>query len=152
MNAHGNPWRCCSSCSTVSGNGNWNGIKIVRNGEPFLEDEQARALKKNADMFLLHYNWLANHAVENGRRNWIVQYKHHHFWHIAYAAWWCNPKILWCYDFEDFMGVLCTSARSSLAGSPMRIVGGKIIENFTLVFELTLRQCVASSFSGQVLE
>ena len=23
MNAHGNPWRCCSSCSTVSGNGNW---------------------------------------------------------------------------------------------------------------------------------
>ena len=62
------------------------------------------------------------------------------FWHCVHLARFLNPTVAWCYEFEDFVGVMITCARACMAGSNVRIVGRKCLENFTLVLRLRLRQ------------
>ena len=58
-----------------------------------------------------------------------------------------NPMFIWCYPFEDFVGVMILSARNCIAGSPMRIVGRKVIENWCLVSDLTMKHGLEAKMS-----
>ena len=117
---------------------------LKRNGM-FLSDLDAHEALHCIEMHLVHYNWLAQHSVSRSVRAYILQYKHHNLYHLAEYARFFNPIFCWCFQFEDFMQVLKTSARNCIAGTPMAIVGKKIIQNFVLVLELTLRCNIRST-------
>ena len=52
--------------------------------------------------------------------------------------------VIWAYEPEDFMRVMVTAARSCVAGTAMPLVGNKVLQNFLLVSELTMRHASSS--------
>ena len=71
--------------------------------------------------------------IKNGLDNHT---KHHMLWHIAHMARWINPRAHWCYDFEDFVGDVIVSAKSCIAGTPMTLIGSKVMQFVLLVLQL----------------
>ena len=114
---------------------------IIKNGDIFLDEARFRELRAHADVFCLHYRWLTHDSINRlCVMRYHIVFKHHHFIHVVDAAQWMNPRATWCYTFEDFMGILVTSAKACIAGSSMRIIGNKVLENWLLVLGLRLFQ------------
>ena len=118
---------------------------VLQRGQMFLSAADSRSVLQHVETFLLHYNWLMHNAIADGEAVFPLQFKHHNLWHIAHYAQWLNPRFIWSYEFEDHMGALVRTAKNCLAGSSMSIVGRKVLENYTLVLELTLRFQIRSS-------
>ena len=97
---------------------------------------EATAMVTSCDNFLVHYNWLAHNSMSRGDVNYNITTKCHTLWHLCYHARFLNPKAIWCFEFEDFVGTIITCAKGCMAGSPLRIVGRKTLENFLLVLQL----------------
>ena len=89
---------------------------------------------------LLHYSWLHNDALAKNRKQYVVQFKHHHMCHIMAHARFLNPMYVWCYPFEDSMGRLVASAKSRMAGTSQTLSDNKVMTNYLLVLKLTLRE------------
>ena len=49
-----------------------------------------------------------------------------------------NPRFHWCYQFEDYMGMIVTIARKCTASTPTTRVGSKVMENLLLTFAFAL--------------
>ena len=109
------------------------------NGGMFLEPQVAETALHNFELFLLHYNWLLKFSLSKGVRRYGIYFKFHAMWHIADHAKWMNPCHTWCYDFEDFMAQMVGAAKACIAGSPMHLIGSKVLQNYLLVLELTLK-------------
>ena len=77
-----------------------------------------------------------------GRKLYHLTFKTHHLWHIADNSRFLNPRFTWCYGAEDFMCVIVTTGRASVAGTPMEGIGSKLIESSCLVMELVLLDAV----------
>ena len=72
--------------------------------------------------FSLHYTWLANHAMTNGRLMWNITTKFLFFWHLAAHCQYYNPREGWTYKDEDFVGRIALVARSVARGlGPLRL-------------------------------
>ena len=139
----------CSSLNTGSDRDNHRRLaleslagayKVFKEGDMFLT--HAAANKKAAELLdahLLHYNWLLHNALSNGYRCYPIQFNTHNIWHIADHAKCMNPRFTWCYEFEDFMGSMVTSAKACLAGAIMSLIGSKVVQHFCLVLEMQLR-------------
>ena len=112
---------------------------ILDNGR-FLTEEQSSRLLELCEEHLLYYNLLCNLAVDRGCLFYGIMPKCHYLWHIVALSLYMNPRFLWCYEEESFMGCMTKAARSCVAGTAMRLVGDKVMENFLLVLELSLRQ------------
>ena len=112
---------------------------VLQRGQMFLGEAESRSVLQHVEVFLLHYSWLMHNAIVDGEAVFPLHFKHHSLWHIANYAQWLNPRFTWSYEFEDHMGALVRTAKNCLAGSSMSIVGRKVLENYTLVLELTLR-------------
>ena len=106
----------------------------------FLERDVALGAMEDLRVFYEHYHWLACHAVDNGEMNYAVKQKMHTLFHIVDHSKYLNPRFTWCYAYEDFMGTVVTCARACVAGSPMHIVGKKVLDNFLLVLSLPLSE------------
>ena len=78
--------------------------------------------------------------MENGRLCYNPVGKTHVLWHICYHARWLNPRFIWAYEFEDFVGAMITAAKSCMAGTPLRLVGTKTLDNYLMVLQLRLRR------------
>ena len=102
-------------------------------------DEDAKAMVDAIDTHLLHSNWLLNRAISKNVLLYPLFTKHHLLWHIADQAKWLNPRACWAFEFEDFLGDMVQSAKACLAGTPMDVLGNKVLENYTLLLELTLQ-------------
>ena len=100
--------------------------------------DQAENMLEDCDTFLLHYNWLCKNSMEHGFLCYHVVTKLHMFWHICFHARYINPRFVWAYEFEDLVGSMTTAAKSCMAGTPLRLVGAKVLENFLLVLKLRL--------------
>ena len=110
-----------------------------RNGLLIPEDE-AQEMLENCEKFLVHYNWLAHFAATNLRLDYNPTVKFHMLWHICANAVFQNPNVGWCFQFEDFVGEMIKAAKGCMHGTPLRLVGRKVLENFLLVLQLRLRQ------------
>ena len=99
----------------------------------------AEAMLKSCERFLAHYNWLAVYSLRRSRMNYHVVTKTHMLWHICYHARYLNPRVTWCFEFEDYVGVMIRCAKSCMAGSPLFIVGRKCLENSLLLLQMRLR-------------
>ena len=51
-----------------------------------------------------------------------------------------NPRFLTAYSAEDFMGQLLSSAKASVPGSKVHLVGNNVLANFTLALDVLLSQ------------
>ena len=98
----------------------------------------AHEMQNRCDGFLLHYHWLAKCSEHRLELNYNFTFKCHFLWHIVYYARYLNPRLSWCYEFEDFVGVMILCAKSCMAGTPLRLVGNNCLENFLLVLQLRL--------------
>ena len=99
----------------------------------------AEEMLQQCDVFLLHYNWLTRFSVDLGRLNYNIVFKCHSLWHIVHHARYLNPRVTWCYAFEDFVGTVIQSAKGCMHGSPLLIVGAKVLQNFLLDLHLRTR-------------
>ena len=71
--------------------------------------------------------------------NYPVKFKMHELYNFVEQARYQNPTFVWNYEFEDFMNNVIIMAKSAMPGSPMCIIGNKVLTNFYLVLELRLR-------------
>ena len=51
-----------------------------------------------------------------------------------------NPKVPWCYEFEDFVGTIIRAARGCMSGTPLHLVGHKVLANYLLVLQMRLNR------------
>ena len=111
---------------------------IVVDSGLFLSEPDGRLIAESADAFLLHYNWLAsrNHDLDVQLYNFTIKF--HVFWHIAHFAKWLNPKVAWCYTFEDYIGKVQRCGQSCTAGTPKHLVPRKIMANLMEVLDIRL--------------
>ncbi|CAK0824589.1 unnamed protein product [Prorocentrum cordatum] len=112
--------------------------KMYKDNGMFLSRAAFVETKDLLDTFYEHYAWLAQDAVNRDRLLYPILPKHHMLYHIVDLGRWLNPTALWCYDAEDFMHVIVTTAKSCVAGSPMYIIGNKVLENALLALDLML--------------
>ena len=121
------------ACETLCGF-----YKTVKDAGMFMTEAEATFARKQVEQHLLHYNWLLKNAINRGVLLYPLVTKHHMVWHLADASRFLNPRVFWCYEFEDFIGDVVVSARSCLAGTQMRHIGAKILESYLLVLQVTL--------------
>ena len=60
------------------------------------------------DLVLLHYAYLCRTAADMvpPRMLWNMVSKFHHTWHAGEQAEWTSLRAMWCYNNEDFMGLV----------------------------------------------
>ena len=105
-----------------------------------LTDAESDAVRHATDECLLHYNVLAKTAERSSIRLYGFVPKHHWLWHLAEFAKFLNPRLVWCYPYEDFVERVQRSASSCTHGTPMWAVPAKTLKNYSHVLNYTL-QC-----------
>ena len=90
--------------------------------------------------FLLEYSWLANNALEAVPYlpRWSVVPKHHYAVHLAQQAILCNPKCLWTYGGEDFVGRISDLAGACLKGTASFRVASSLMERYRYAMHMSL--------------
>ena len=94
-----------------------------------------------ATKFLLEYNWCADSAL--AIRPYVPRFsfvpKHHYLAHLAQQARVINPKYIWAYGGEDFVGKASDLAHSCLRGTPVYRVPTTLMERYRLGMHMQLR-------------
>ena len=103
---------------------------VLMNASLFPTKDESRDALMLYDNFLLHHNWLLKRSLTHNKRRYGFYFKFHHCWHIVHQSQWLNPCHTWCYEFEDFMSQVVAAGRACVAGSPMEIIGNKVLHNF----------------------
>lgn len=78
----------------------------------------------------VHHKWL---SVDSQRRNefcWHWISKTHDIWHIGEDSQWLNPRLLWTYKGEDFVGRISYIAKSCTKATIAARVSNKIMDKY----------------------
>ena len=102
----------------------------------FFPNDVALQMVRDYDAFLAHYDWLCRRALSAGFLFYNIVGKLHMLWHIVWHARYLNPVSHWEYEFEDFVGCMITSAQACMRGTPLHMVGTKVLQNYLLVLSL----------------
>ena len=114
--------------------------EIVQHGDAvFLTKFESAGLLEAIEGHLLHINWLLQEAQTAGILKYPLMTKHHVLWHIGDSSKYLSPKATWCYQYEDSIGDLVTSARACLASTPMPRISSKLLQNYMVALELSIR-------------
>ena len=103
---------------------------VYDSGGIFLSSSAAAALRDEGQKFSLHYNYCANHYIDIGHLVFNVPIKMHVLQHILEEATFLSPRATACYRFEDMVGRLVKVAGSCVNGTPMKLIGPKVVENY----------------------
>ena len=122
---------CCESLCRL--------FTICKDHGYVLPRADADMLLESCETFLVHYNWLTSFSAKCGLLNYNLVTKRHMIWHICHQGRFLNPRVGWCFEFEDYVGVVVRCAKGSMHGSSLAIVGRKCLENFLLLLQLSLR-------------
>ena len=112
---------------------------IFRAGR-FLSDDEANSCKQHVEEFLLAYNWLVCFRRDKAQMVYNFTTKMRFLWHMADLAKFLSPKLVWCYEFEDYVGTIKRSALAAMPGSSLQKIGRKVIDNTLFVMFLLLRR------------
>jgi hypothetical protein len=97
-----------------------------------------QAFEHEVTAVLLEYNYLAKHAM--GRvpyvPRWSVIPKHHYLAHLAQQAYVINPRMLWTYGGEDFVGKVSDLGHHCLRGNASFRVGSALAERYKLAMHI----------------
>ena len=91
-------------------------------------------------LFYVHYAWLLHNSIDNNVRNYPVVTKLHMMYHVVDLAKFMNPRFCWAYEWEHFMNTIVTAAKACLVGSPMTLIGNKVVQNVYVVLDLELKR------------
>lgn len=106
--------------------------KIIHDGEMFLPVFEYRIFQRTATCFLLSYSWLATESHRQNKKMWSLVPKFHYFAHLVEQAQFCNPRFVWCYGSEDFVGRASCLAQSCTRGSPGPLVITKMLAKYRI--------------------
>ena len=112
--------------------------KAFKDNPIVLPGDVADGAMENLQSLYDHWRWLTRRSMERGELNWAIKQKLHTLYHIVDHAKYLNPRCTWCYEYEDHMNSVVLAAKACMAGSPMHIVGSKVIQNALLVIALSL--------------
>ena len=88
------------------------------------------------ERFLLHYNYLADTAQQEGLLLYPCPPKLHFFWHVTYQTRWLNPRSHCAYSHESFVGKIGTAASAVMHGTSVSRLSKNILENYLHVLML----------------
>ena len=91
-------------------------------------------------IFQVSYIALAAMAVDAGKLRFGYPAIGHYFEHLVVDHLGLVPSRVWCYRYEDFMGRLVQCAQRCIAGTPLTLVGSKVLQNYRMVGTLEIRQ------------
>jgi hypothetical protein len=103
------------------------GQDIIRQGSMFLTARESDELLESWEEVMACNNYLLHSCLEQGRLRYSMTIKHHYMWHVCYLGRFPNPRFAWCYPWEDYMGRLVVSAKTTMASSPPELVGKKLM-------------------------
>ena len=103
-------------------------------------DEKADYMLQQYDLFLVHYNHIATLSMHRGDLLFNMTTKFHEVWHVVYFGRFLNPRMMWCYSFEDFIGKIKKAAQSCVAATKMHNIPGKLMGNYILALSIELRK------------
>jgi hypothetical protein len=104
--------------------------------ELFFDKATAAALEAAGESILLHLSALSHMCMVEGILRYPVTVKAHALWHLCCRTFSLNPRAVWCYVIEDFMGRVVQCASRSVAGTATQGIGRKVDENYRLVAAL----------------
>ena len=110
-----------------------------KNADRFLTDAEADDCMACYKSFCEHYAWLLQYSLGKGHMNYGIKFKMHSFYHIVESSRWQNPRFCWNYEFEDWMMTVLSMAKAAMPGSPMHIIGNKVLQNAYVVLDLQLK-------------
>ena len=105
-----------------------------------MPDDVALDFRRHMDVFLLAYTWLGAEADKLHELRFTAAPKLHWAWHLAYKAFYLNPRRSACFLDEDFvkhcktLGAKCT-ASTQLHRVPLSMMTKY---RYGVDFELTL--------------
>lgn len=114
--------------------------KTVRTGPDFFPEDVSTKLLQDFELFHLSYDWLSKNALANDERLYGFSIKFHYTWHTCALAKYINPRLMWCYMWEDFMGKIITATKACLASTSPGQLGNKVLTNSLLVLFLNLTE------------
>ena len=93
------------------------------------DEATAAALEATGNSILLHLSALSHMCMVEGILRYPVTVKAHALWHLCCRTFRLNPRAVWCYMFEEFMGRVVQRASRSVAGTATQGIGRKVAEN-----------------------
>jgi hypothetical protein len=110
--------------------------RVVMKGGMYLSDTEHAEMQSAWDAFMLHYNHLSKLAIDRGEYLYNMTIKFHYGEHLVLSAKFQNPKFLWSYIFEDFLGKFAICLCACSQGSKVVLVGKKGTDSYCLAFLL----------------
>ena len=112
--------------------------RIMHSADVVLTNEEHDEFAAASQVFLLEYTWLSNWAREQNLYRYSVVPKFHYLVHLVDSARACNPRFLWCYRGEDFVGRMSRLAHACLCGTPPFKVGHAMMAKYAVAMHLRL--------------
>ena len=106
--------------------------------EIWLGPAEKEQLAWHTEVALLHYGALAVEAMRQGVLRWAVTPKFHYMWHLGCHNGGLNPRAVWTYRFEDFMGRMVQSCSRSTAATTITGLGNKVVQQYSRAMSLRL--------------
>ena len=106
-------------------------------GPDVLPEDMHKQLCEDCDAFLQHYEMLHNIASEKNAMSYHIVPKFHHLWHICNDSR-INPRLVWTYGGEDYVGHIATLTKSCLKGYKRIKLPGMVMDKYAvgLTFQL----------------
>jgi hypothetical protein len=98
-----------------------------------------KAFEETINTLLRHYAWLARDAMDKGLLQYSTVLKHHMLVHFGAQSKYLSPRACWCYGPESFMSVTKTVAVACARSTPSYQLPEKVLQKFSLSFELLLK-------------
>ena len=112
---------------------------VVDAGGLFLDATARSTYAASTHALLLHYTWLARHALETRMLRWSVVQKFHYCAHMPAQAQFVNPRTTWAYGGESMVGTISSLGHSCLRGTASQRIPAKIVAKYRIAFHLRLR-------------
>ena len=99
----------------------------------FLDRAAVENLRSAIEGALVSYQWLARSANDEGRLQWSIVNKFHFWYHVGEQACFINPRYVWTYMAEDYVGRVSELGAGCLTATKALDVNRKIAERIRLV-------------------
>ena len=96
----------------------------------------AAAMEAAGASIWLQLSALSHMCMVEGILRYPATVKAHALWHLCCRTFRLNPRAVWCYMFEDFMGRVVQCASRSVAGTATQGIGRKVVEIYRLLAAL----------------
>ena len=113
---------------------------ILTENRFFLPAVKSARLLECVRNVLLLYNCLTHKAIAKEQLIYNQTSKFHYIEHTAFHARFLNPRCVWGYMYENFMGLCARSAKACAHGTPLVKIGSKLMQNWRLVYLIRCRR------------